>query len=410
MNRAALDGSAARPYRPARASRATHPAAVGPLALTAGRWTYFATCAPGVEPILHDEVRALGLATVERQVGGVRFDGTMRDAWRANLWLRTAVRVLRREARFEAASEGALDRGIGEIDWSRFVASDGTLWIDAQTRESSLDHSRYLAQRIKDVIVDQVRAGDGTRPDVARESADVRVHLHLFRDRATLSVDTSGASLHRRGWRTAQGRAPLAETLAAAIVLRSGWNRRAPLVDPFCGTGTVLVEGGLIAANLAPGLTRERFGFERWRGHDAAGWAAAREEARAAARIPKKLRLVGSDVVPARLEEARAHLEAVGLGHLARLEVADAREFAPRPGWNATVLSNLPYGERVGDDVEALHGAFGERLRALDGYSVALLTGSSRLAGLLRLSRAERHRILNGGIECQLVTARIGGE
>ncbi|MEM9381782.1 MAG: hypothetical protein AAGB93_17640, partial [Planctomycetota bacterium] len=140
-----------------------------------------------------------------------------------------------------------------------------------------------------------------------------------------------------------------------------------------------------------------------------AGWAAAREEARAAARIPRKLRLVGSDVEPARVEEARAHLEALGLGHLAQLEVADARAFAPRPGWNAQVVSNLPYGERVGDDVEDLHGAFGERLRALDGYAVALLTGSSRLAGLLRLSRAERHRILNGGIECQLVTARIGG-
>ena len=192
------------------------------------RTTFFVTCAPGVEPILHGEARGLGFARVERQVGGIRFEGTMQDAWRANLWLRTAVRVLRRESRFEAASESALDAGVSAVDWSRFLRPDGLLWVDAQTRESGLDHSHFIAQRVKDAIVDQVRAADGTRPTVERDGADVRVHLHLFRDRATLSVDTSGASLHRRGWRTAQGRAPLAETLAAAVVLQSSWDRRSP--------------------------------------------------------------------------------------------------------------------------------------------------------------------------------------
>lgn len=376
------------------------------------RATYFATCAPGVEPLLHAEVKALRLARPERQVGGVRFEGDRRAMWTANLWLRTAVRVLRREARFEAADEAALDRGVAAVDWSRFLRPDGVLWVDAQSSESALGHTRFLAQRVKDVIVDQVRAGDGTRPTVEREDADLRVHLHLFRDRATLSVDTSGASLHRRGWRVAQGRAPLAETLAAAVVLASGWDRRAPLIDPFCGTGTLLVEGAMIAGDVAPGLTRARFGFESWAEHDPAGWDRACSDAAAAARVPGKLRLLGSDLEPARLEEARAHLAShphLGpLAETATFERADARAFAPRPGWNATVVSNMPYGERVGDDVEALHGDFGARLRELAGYRVALLTGSSRLAGLLRLSRSERHRVLNGGIECQLVTAEIG--
>ncbi|MDG1049122.1 MAG: THUMP domain-containing protein [Planctomycetota bacterium] len=371
------------------------------------RYTYFATCAPGVEPLLHEEVRQLGLGRPERQVGGVRFEGTMPEAWRANLWLRTAVRVLRREARFECASESAMDEGVGSVDWSTFIEPGGTLWVDAQTKDSALDHSRYLQQRVKDVIVDQVRAADGTRPSVDRDTADVRVHLHLFRDRATLSVDTSGASLHRRGWRTSQGRAPLAETLAAACVLRSGWDRRGPLIDPFCGTGTLLVEGAMIAAGMAPGLSRARFGFETWRDHDAAGWARLRAEARDNVRIPRKLRLVGHDIVPDRLEETRQHLDGLGFTELGDLEVADARSFAPRAGWNGTVVSNLPYGERVGDRVEGLHEDFGAQLKALTGYRAALLTGSSRLAGLLRLSRAERHRILNGGIECQLVTAEL---
>ncbi len=371
------------------------------------RFTYFATCAPGVEPLLHEEVRQLGLGRPEQQVGGVRFEGTMPEAWRANLWLRTAVRVLRREARFECPSESAVDEGVGSVDWSAFIEPSGTLWVDAQTKDSVLDHSRYLQQRVKDVIVDQVRAADGTRPSVDRDTADVRVHLHLYRDRATLSVDTSGASLHRRGWRNSQGRAPLAETLAAACVLRSGWDRRGPLIDPFCGTGTLLVEGAMIAAGMAPGLSRERFGFETWRDHDAAGWARLRDEARDKVRIPRKLRLVGHDIVPDRLEETRGHLDGLGFTELGDLEVADARTFAPRAGWNGTVVSNLPYGERVGDHVEELHGEFGAQLKELTGYRAALLTGSSRLAGLLRLSRAERHRILNGGIECQLVTAEF---
>ncbi len=371
------------------------------------RYTFFATCAPGIEPVLHAEAKALGLSRLERQVGGVRFEGTMRDAWRANLWLRTAVRVLRREGRFEAPSESALDAGVAAIDWRRFLEPGGTLFVDAQTKESGLDHSQYLAQRVKDGIVDQVRAADGTRPSVDRETADVRVHLHLFRDRATLSVDTSGASLHRRGWRSSQGRAPLAETLAAAVVLMSHWDRRAPLIDPFCGTGTLLVEGAMIAFQRAPGLTRERFGFEAWRDHDAAGWGREIEAARAAETPSRKLRLVGSDLEPGRLDDCGQHLAATGLDGLAQLDVEDARAFAPRAGWNACVVSNLPYGERVGDDVETLHGDFGARLRDLPGYSVSLLTGSSRLAGLLRLSSPTRHRVLNGGIDCEVVTAKI---
>lgn len=376
-------------------------------AMASPRYTFFATCAPGIEPTLHAEVAALKLGKVERQVGGVRFEGTMRDAWRANLWLRTAVRVLRREARFMAASESALDEGVAGIDWRAFLTPGGTLWVDAQTKDSGLDHSQFLAQRVKDGIVDQVRGEDGTRPSVDRDTADVRVHLHLYKDRATLSVDTSGHSLHRRGWRTAQGRAPLAETLAAAVVLMSDWNRRSPLIDPFCGTGTLLVEGGMIAANLAPGLTRERFGFESWRDHDEIAWQRARAEAQAAMVMPSKLRLVGHDIMQNRLDEASAHLDAMGLGKLSSLELGDAREFAPREGWNATVVANMPYGERIGNEVEPLHEAFGACLRTLPGYTTSIITGSSRLAGLLRLSRPTRHRVLNGGIECEVVVATI---
>ena len=167
----------------------------------------------------------------------------------------------------------------------------------------------------------------------------------------------------------------------------------------------------MIASGVAPGLTRKRFGFESWVDHDPAGWQAAREAAVSRVKIPRKLRLVGSESSNNRVAEAEAHLanhpHVGGLMEWASFERRAAEDFAPRPGWNGMVVSNMPYGERVGEDVEPLHEHFGERLRRLSGYSVSLLTGSSRLAGLLRLSNAERTRVLNGGIECQLVTAQI---
>ena len=180
--------------------------------------TYFVTCAPGIEPLLHGEIKALKLGRVERQVGGVKFFGSQQDAWRVNLWLRTAVRVLMRVARFPASSEDALYAGAREVDWTAYLRSDSTLWIDCQCKDSTLTHSRFIAQRVKDAICDQLRTRGMERPTIQREAAALRVHVHLSRDRCTLSLDTSGESLHRRGWRQHQGKAPLGERRIPATV------------------------------------------------------------------------------------------------------------------------------------------------------------------------------------------------
>ena len=303
---------------------------------------YFATCAPGLEPLLHAEVRELGLARSERQVGGVRFEGSREDAWRANLHLRTAVRVLWRLARFEAADADALHAGAAAFEWERILSPQGTLSVAAHSRESALEHTLFVSQRVKDAIADRFRLATGVRPSVDREAPDLGVYVHLFRDRCTLFADTSGGSLHKRGWRRFQGRAPLAETLAAAMVLHSRWDRRAPLLDPFCGSATILVEAALIAGGVAPGLFRERFGFERFPGHDAAAWSALRERARGAARFPPKLKLHGSDADARTIEGARENLAAAGVAGVVELEVADVRDFAPRRGWNAWIVTNPP--------------------------------------------------------------------
>lgn len=375
----------------------------------AGRHVFFVPCARGLEPVLHAEAKGLRLAHVERQVGGVRFEGTLQDAWRANLELRTAVRVLLRLARFHAQDGDALHSGVSAVDWAELIAPEGTLWVDAQVRDSALTHSLFVAQRTKDAVVDQLLARTGRRPSVERESPDLSLHVHLSRDRATLSIDTSGESLHKRGWRRAQGRAPLAETLAAGIVALSGWEARGPFLDPFAGSGTLAIEAGLMAAHVAPGLFRS-FAFERLPGHDARAFAALKRSLAERRALPKKLLIHGSDSDPERIEEARANAAAAGLEELVTLEVADAREFSPRRGWDATVVSNPPYGERIGDarQLLPLYRAFGERLRErAAGFGLALLTSSPEHARALALGGLRQVALQNGGLECTLLLGKV---
>jgi 23S rRNA (guanine2445-N2)-methyltransferase / 23S rRNA (guanine2069-N7)-methyltransferase len=374
------------------------------------REIFFVTCAPGLERILYGEVKALRFAKAEQQVGGVLFHGTLEDAWRANLWLRTAVRVLMRVSRFEARSADALYAGAGEVDWSRFLAADGQFVVDAQTKESGIDHSLFAAQRIKDAVADQFREKHGVRPSVDKEEPDLAIHAHLFRDRCTLLVDTSGGSLHKRGWRRFQGRAPLAETLAAAIVLDSGWDRRAPLLDPFCGSGTILIEAALIASGTPPGAFRERFGFERWKNHDASRWRAAREEALRTPSFPRKLVLQGSDVDGQTITGAMENVESAGLAERVQLEVASLSNFRPKRGWNAWVVTNPPYGERIGDerDLVRLYGEFGRILRErCAGFHASILSGNPRLDRELGLRPARTLACKNGALECRLLHFEI---
>ncbi|MEZ5979920.1 MAG: THUMP domain-containing protein [Planctomycetota bacterium] len=377
--------------------------------MTAERRSFFATCAPGIEPVLHGEVRELGLARSESQVGGVYFEGTLADARRANLWLRTAVRVLMRVGRFEARDAEELYAGVGAVDWSEYIGSEARLVVDAQSNRSALEHTRFVEQRTKDAIVDQLRTRGGTRPSVDRDDADLGVHVHLFRDRCTLSVDTSGRALHRRGWRRSQGEAPLAETLAAALVLMSGWDRRAPFLDPFCGSGTLAIEAALVATDTAPGLFRE-FGFERWRGHDARAFEREKQEARSRRSPIGKRTILGTDVDREQLSGARANLAGAELEGAVHFERADAREFAPRAGWNGWVVSNLPYGKRVGGggDLFELYRAFGDALRErARGFTYGLLVPDEPVQRELRLQRARSESVVNGGIACRFLTGRI---
>lgn len=342
----------------------------------------------------------------------MRFEGQAADAWRANLGLRTAVRVLLELARFSAADGDGLYRGAAEVPWEELLVPEGTLAVRARGGGAVHANTMFVAQRVKDAVVDRLRARRGARPDVERADPDLLVHAHLVEERCTLLADTSGSSLHKRGWRVAQGRAPLAETLAAGLVLFSGWDRRAPLIDPFCGSGTILVEAALLAARIAPGLFRPGFAFERWPGHDAARYAALCETLRGEARQPRRLVLRGIERDPEVLAGARANLEAAGLSEAVELELGDGARFEARAGWNAWVVTNPPYGERVGDRdrLAPLYHALGRYLEErCAGFHLALLSGHPELAAELDLELGARIPILNGGLECELLLADIGG-
>jgi 23S rRNA G2445 N2-methylase RlmL len=379
---------------------------------TPARHTFFATCAPGLEPILHAEARGLELAKLERQVGGVRFEGRLQDAWRANLWLRTAVRVLLRLSRFEAADANALYAGVQHIDWREWIAPGATIAISAQTKESALDHSQFVEQRVKDAIVDQLRAATG-RASVGRQGRArrprARAHLaaSVARSRSTLQASrcTSAAGAGSRDARRWPRRSRQASCSSRAGIGARPWSIR------FCGSGTLLIErravGGQRRAGLVPRALRLR---EAARPRDAARWQALREEARGQAVVPKKLALLGLERDAATAKSALENVQAAGLAGRIAIEEGAAESWDYKPGWNAWLVTNPPYGERVGDEraLESLYKRFGNRLaERCGGWHLALLSGNPRLARALGLPVQQRTALKNGSIDCELLALEI---
>lgn len=378
--------------------------------------TLFATCPKGLEYLLRDELRALGAEDAREALAGVHFSGTLELAYRACLWSRLASRVLLHLAEFEAADADALYAGVQSVDWSEHLAVNGTFAVDAVGGAGALKHSQYVALRTKDAVVDQFRERTGTRPDIDVEWPSIRLNVRLARGRAMLSLDLSGTPLHRRGWRQGQGEAPLKENLACAMLLRAGWPSihaaGGALVDPMCGAATLLIEGALMAADVAPGLRRTYFGFLGWRGHDDAIWQTLLTEARE--RSERGLRALaplffGYDHDPQVLNEAKRNAQAAGVAgflHLARHSV----EHLQRPAGSdvpGLVISNPPYGQRLGErgQLGALYRAFGDRLRAeFADWHAAIIVSDDELGHALGLRAERRYVLFNGALECRLLT------
>jgi 23S rRNA (guanine2445-N2)-methyltransferase / 23S rRNA (guanine2069-N7)-methyltransferase len=382
---------------------------------------FFATTAKGMAALLAGELRGLGAADVDVRPAGVAFRGTLEVAYRACFWSRVSNRILLPLASFPAATPAELYAGVGAIRWADHIARGRTIAVDCSVSRSRITHSHYAALKTKDAIVDRLRDERGTRPDVDVERPDVRVNVYLHADHAVVSIDLSGESQHRRGYRAAGAAAPLKENLAAAMLLLADWPHRAregaPLVDPMCGSGTIALEAALIAGDVAPGLRRRSNGCAGWRGHDAAAWARVRREAegRAAEGLRRLPPIHAYDAEPRAVRAARtnlAHADLASRVYVERRPLAHCAAIAGRGGAAraGVLVTNPPYGQRLGDPAQlgSLYEELGDVLRRrFPGWTGYVLTGAPALAKRIGLRPSRRIVLYNGAIECRLLELPI---
>lgn len=375
---------------------------------------YAATCPKGVEHLLALELGALGAAEVRETRAAVTFAGPLETAYRACLWSRLASRVLLTLGEFPAATAEELYAGMVALAWEEHIPAEGTLAIDVVGTTSGLTHTRFTAQKAKDAVVDRIRERTGTRPSVELERPDVRLNIRLRKERATVSLDLSGEPLHQRGYRTPgeQAEAPLKENLAAAVLVRAGWPEIAAsggaLVDPMCGSGTLLIEGAMMAADQAPGLLRDHWGLAGWPGHDEDAWHALLDDAdeRAEAGRERLPMISGRDRDPVAIEIARTCAKRAGFGGAIAFEVGELGTLrAPAGAMTGLVVTNPPYGVRLGEAeaLSPLYAELGARLLAeFSGWQAAVLTNDEVLARAIGLRSHAAHTLYNGAIEAKL--------
>lgn len=382
---------------------------------------FFASCPRGAESLLANELNALGARGVKEARAGVYFSGGIETPYRVCLWSRIASRVLMPVASFRAESPDELYSGAREIAWEEHLDPSCTLAVDCNVSDSAITHSHYAALRIKDAVADRFVERSGARPSVNPADPDIRINAHISRNRALISLDLSGGSLHRRGYREEGARAPLKENLAAAMLMLSGWAKIAArggmFLDPMCGSGTLAIEAAMIAADIAPGLARRHFGFLGWKGHDSNIWEALMEEARSRrkAGLKKAPVVFGFDIDPAALRAAKGNVRRAGLENTVRLERRDISEAAasfgtapPAAGGGmqfGLLAVNPPYGERLGEAarLRPLYAELGMALKKFTGWKAAVITASSELAGCIAIEPQSRHKLYNGAMPCELL-------
>ena len=378
---------------------------------------WIATAPVGAASVLAEELAAFGATDLRERSNDVKFQGTLEVGYRACLWSRTATRVYLSLGSLDASGSPQLYAAFRRLDWRDHLAAGATLACACSGGNESIRHTLYGAQLLKDAVCDSLRESTGTRPDIRPERPDVLLHLHIEGPEALLSVDFSGESLHRRGYRVGTGPAPLKENVAAAVLLRSGWGALAAaggmLVDPMCGSGTFLTEGALIAADAAPGLDRGYFGFLGWRGHDAALWERLCTEARArrAARTARRC-IFGSDIDADAVSLSLANAASAGVADWVHVERRAVSELQRPDAGRGLLVCNPPYGERIGAEaaLPVLYGELGGVLRErFRGWQAAVLTGNPPLARHLGVYAKRTHRLMNGTIECRLLRFELDG-
>ncbi len=362
--------------------------------------------------LLAAEIESLGGSSVTETRAGVRFEGSLENAYRACLWSRLANRILLPLGSFAADSPEALYAGVREIEWPSHLRADQTIAVDANVSHSAITHSHYAALKIKDAIVDSFTDAAGARPSVDVNTPDIRINCYILRDQAALYLDLSGSSLHQRNYRLEAGAAPLKENLAAAILLRARWpeiaQERGAFADPMCGSGTLVIEAAMMAADMAPGLHRTHYGFLGWKQHDATLWEQLITEARqrAQAGLEHLPVMLGFDHNRRVLDIARSNADRAGLGDRLTFVYQDLFDFRHDFPGQGLMVTNPPYGRRLNESGElpALYQALGAMMkRSLRGWQAAIFTEDQNLGKHIGMRAGKLHTLYNGAIACKLI-------
>jgi putative N6-adenine-specific DNA methylase len=358
----------------------------------------------GLEPLLAAELEQLGATNIEQHKRAVSFDGDRELLYKANLCLRTALRILIPIHRFEATNDQQLYEGVQEVNWEQYMDVNGTLAIEASTNSDLFNHTQYISQKTKDAIVDQFRDKHGIRPSVDIDQPDLRLNLHIFQDQCTLSLDSSGESLHRRGYRADANLAPLNEVTAAALIMHTGWNGEGVFMDCMCGSGTILIEAAMFAKNIPPNIMRNRFAFEGWKDFDAELWKKVKDEAIAGIR-ESKATLIGNDAVFKVIEIARNNARKAGLENEIKLtNMRFEEQTPPPPEGGGVVIMNPPYGERleVGGEINDFYKMMGDKFKKdFAGYDVWILSSNKEALKKVGLAASKRLIVWNSQLECK---------
>jgi putative N6-adenine-specific DNA methylase len=357
----------------------------------------------GLEDVLAEELRAMGALNVEAGRRMVAFEGDKEMLYRANFGCRTALRILKPFYKFKAHTPDKLYDRIKEFDWSTLLTTDKTFAIDVTVNSEDFTNSRFVTYRVKDAIADwfRDRSTDGKRPGVRLTDADVMLNVHISGSDVTVSLDSSGESLHKRGWRAAQTEAPINEVLAAGIILKSGWRGQAPLIDPMCGSGTFLIEAALIAANIAPGVYRKSFAFERWKDFDQELFDKIYQDDSAEREVTCPI--LGGDLSPKAIAIATENIKSAGVSKYVSVECKPLSQWNEVPA-NGFMITNPPYGERLKPaDLDGLYGLLGEKLKhVFTGYHAWIIGYQDEHFAKIGLAPSSKEALLNGSLECEL--------
>ena len=358
----------------------------------------------GLEEVLRDELEALGARNPKAGMRMVEFEGDLEMMYKANLCCHTALRILKPIFEFEATDPDELYDVVRDIDWEKYLTPDSTFAIDSTVHSNTFRHSKYVTYRVKDGIVDHFSDLTGRRPSIRLIGADLLLNVHINETKVTISLDSSGEPLSKRGYRTEQTQAPINEVLAAGLILKTGWRGETPLLDPMCGSGTFLIEAALIAANINPGIYRQNFAFEKWPDFDADLFERLYNDD-SGERVPP-CPIMGGDIDSEAINIARRNIANARVGEFVTVKWQSLTDWRPTEvtpeGLPGTMIMNPPYGERLKlDRIEELYAKIGETLKKyFRGWHAWVLGYKPELFDAIRLKSSVRYPILNGSLEC----------